>query len=111
LYISELIEDKYNKEKQLFKEGWLRFHQKICLNLNCACNENVGNLKVAVVSSQYYLILEILIKEQLKTWPKNADLHLIYGFFNFNHLNNKLKALGELMICETLKQGVSEVFQ
>jgi len=54
--------------------------------------------------------LNSIFVDALAMFPKNPRLHLSYAFFQQYKMNNKFKALYELMITEENKPNLQEEF-
>ncbi len=61
-------------------------------------------------SKSWYLLMKSILIDALEKFPKSPRIHLLNAYIHHEKLNNKFKALFELMITEENKPNLQEEF-
>lgn len=114
--IRDLIEMRESDSHRIKLEGMLKYHTKSCSRSNddCPCTflsmemtrEEDGSQKI----SKWYLLLRSILLEALEKFSKSPRLHLLNAYLQHEKLNNKYKALFELMDTKENKPNLQEDF-
>ncbi|EAR83935.1 PAS domain S-box protein (macronuclear) [Tetrahymena thermophila SB210] len=124
LYINVLINlienrDKPNERIQL--EGVIKYHAKNCSKTADSCNcqqlildkeddNNGGGGNSSQGHKKWYLFLRNILQDGFEKFQKSSRLHLLHAYIQQGKLQNKFKALFELMITEEQKPNLQEEF-
>lgn len=95
-------------------EGLLKYHVKHCIKKEgeCACYSLSRDYVKDEEAPEklWYTWIKHIIVDVLERFPKSTRLHMLYAYIQREKLQNKFKALFEMMITEENKPNVEEDF-
>lgn len=95
-------------------EGLLKFHIKHCnkKDTDCVCYSLSKDFMKDEEAHEklWYTWIKSIIVDVLDKYPKSARLHILYAYVQREKLNNKYKALFEIMIARDNKPSVEQEF-
>jgi len=112
--IFNLIENRDKPDSRMALEGLVKFHIKHCpkKDTECVCYSlSKDYMKDEEAHEKlWYTLIKSIIVDVLDKYPKSARLHLLYAYVQREKLNNKFKALFEIMIARDNKPSVEQEF-
>jgi PAS domain S-box-containing protein len=112
--IFNLIENREKPDQKMALEGLLKFHIKHCnkKDTDCVCYSlSKDYMKDEEPHEKlWYSCIKSIIVDVLDKYPKSARLHILYAYVQREKLNNKYKALFEIMIARENKPSVEQEF-
>jgi len=114
--VCEMIEEVHHPQFRIELEGLLRYHSKSCRKATdqCICYTLASNIArmedIQEEKKMWYQFLKSLLEESISMFPKSPRLHLQNAYFQQDRLQNRFKALYELMITEENRPDLREEF-
>jgi len=112
--IFNLIENRDKPDHRMALEGLVKFHIKHCnkKDTECVCYSlSKDYMKDEEAHEKmWYTLIKSIIVDVLEKYPKSARLHILYAYVQREKLNNKYKALFEIMIARDNKPSVEQEF-
>lgn len=114
--VCEMIERIYHPQNRIELEGLLRYHTKSCRKSSDSCICHTLSLNIARFEDiqeekkMWYKFLKGLLEESIPKFPKSPRLHLQHAYFQQDRIQNRFKALYELMITEENRPDLREEF-
>lgn len=112
--IFNLIENREKPDQKMALEGLLKFHIKHCSkkDTDCVCYSLSKDFMKDEEAHEklWYTWIKSIIMDVLDKYPKSARLHILYAYVQREKLNNKYKALFEIMIARDNKPSVEQEF-
>lgn len=112
--IFNLIENRDKTDQKMALEGLLKFHIKHCSkkDTDCVCYSLHRDFTKEEEAPEklWYTWVKSIIIDVLEKYPKSARLHILYAYVQREKLNNKYKALFEMMIAKGNKPSVEQEF-
>lgn len=133
-YVLQLVEkQKHDKNSHLLLTGYIEKHKDFCMEEDCPLKmtkkkRNLGMLNVQAEPDQQIAIketfehafhdsiqkliqvLDRMYLNGIKKFKNSCKLRISYAFFLLERMNNKKKALEELIVAENLKPDFDEQF-
>mmetsp|Transcript_28675 Transcript_28675/g.25656 ORF Transcript_28675/g.25656 Transcript_28675/m.25656 type:complete len:330 (-) Transcript_28675:1834-2823(-) len=112
--IFNLIETRERPHSKMALEGLLKFYmrnyqKKDVVSASAVLANNFYKDEDAEEKVWYTWVKEIMV-DAIETHQKSTRLHMLYAYIQREKLQNKFKALYEMMITETYKPNIEEEF-
>lgn len=116
-FVLLLVENhRRDKDSYLVLVGYIQKHKLVCPNPLCPLK--INNLKLVKSEEEeskswmkkLLLTIEIIYEQGIRKFRNSARLRITFAFFLIERLNNKKKALEQLIVAETLNPNFEEEF-
>lgn len=109
--MEQLIKLTFYKEKEIYRmSGYLEFHKKLCLEIDCPLRSNRKSEKKSRSSYEQYTtrkygklvnFINFTFKKGLARFEHSIDLRLLYSYYLFEHILNYSQAMEQIKNCES----------